>query len=230
MTPELEQRLQDLLDKQDIHEVLLRYCRGENRDDKQLVLDSFWPDSEVHNQTYHNWPKGTADSFPDDHPNPPKMLEYDNAEQCYEGWFLPPAPPNRPFFNFIGQHLIEIEGDQAYCEAYFVSYNQGLQQPSWALPEGQDPAVHTRGTVEATDGKKYMRVRAGRYCDRFEKRKGVWKVAHRIVTDDWSIWLEIREEVKGLGPNHGRTDLDDAWYKILRHAGRDRGFPPGLKH
>ena len=38
-----ERRLQLLLDKQDIYELMCRYCRGVDRMDKELTLSCFWP-------------------------------------------------------------------------------------------------------------------------------------------------------------------------------------------
>ncbi len=70
--------------------------------------------------------------------------------------------------NGVGVHpimnvTIEFEGDDtAWSEAYFVSWNKFL-----------DP-----------DGDKDVLL-AGRYLDRFERRDGDWKIAHRQVAYDF---------------------------------------------
>jgi hypothetical protein len=38
-----EKKLQTLLDKQEIYELLCRYCRGVDRMDKELTMSCFWP-------------------------------------------------------------------------------------------------------------------------------------------------------------------------------------------
>ena len=122
--------LQELLDKQEIYDVLARHVRGENRDDKELWLQTFWPDSECHNQIYQNWPVGSSED--------PDAWEVSSAEEWVEKYWYALEPPNPPFFNMLGQVLIEVDGDVAFAEAYFVSYSQGMQHPSWAHPQGGD--------------------------------------------------------------------------------------------
>ena len=41
----LEARLRELLDKQEIHEVLLRYCRGVDRCDRDMIAACYHPDA-----------------------------------------------------------------------------------------------------------------------------------------------------------------------------------------
>ncbi len=211
MDAELERRLRELLDKQDIYEVLVRYIRAENRNDKVLWTGTFWPDSECHNQIYQNWPPGTADVE--------GSWEVSEAAEWAEKYWYQPEPGNPPYMLILGQHLVQLEGDIAYSELYFVSHIQGLQQPSWARPEaaegdGAAEALRSHQLTAATDGRKYMRVRGGRYCDRFEKRNGIWKVAYRIVTDDWSYWQDCTESVSGLGTHAGVAGPGDPLYTV----------------
>jgi hypothetical protein len=91
--------LQELLDKQEIYDVLARHVRGENRDDKELWLQTFWPDSECHNQIYQNWPVGSSED--------PDAWEVSSAEEWVEKYWYALEPPNPPFFNMLGQVLIE---------------------------------------------------------------------------------------------------------------------------
>jgi SnoaL-like domain len=202
--------LQELLDKQEIYDVLARYVRGENRDDKELWLQTFWPDSECHNQIYQNWPVGSSDD--------PDAWEVSSAEEWVEKYWCALEAPNPPFFNMLGQVLIEVDGDVAFAETYFVSYSQGMQQPSWARPQGGDGegySLKEHRAIESTDGRRYMRIRGGRYCDRLERRDGVWKVAYRIVTDDWSFWADCTEKVSGLGTHPGMSGKGDPLYAVL---------------
>ncbi len=87
--------------------------------------------------------------------------------------------------HMIGQMRIEFEGDDlAFGEVYFQAFHR----------------------VEEEGGPKDLFV-AGRYVDRYERRAGVWKIAHRSELVDW-----VRTE----------PAADD----ILR---RQPGFPMGAR-
>lgn len=206
-----QEKYDELLDKQAIYEVLVKYIRAENRNDKVLWQETFWPDSECHNQIYQNWPPGTSAT--------PGAWEVSSPAEWAAKYWYQPEPPNPPYMLMLGQHIAEVHGDIAYSELYFISHIQGLQQPSWARPadtegDGAAEALVSHGLTTATDGRKYMRVRGGRYCDRFERRAGVWKVAYRIVTDEWSYWQDVTEPVAGLGTHPGLASVDDPLYEV----------------
>ena len=65
---------------------------------------------------------------------------------------------------------------------------------------------------------------AGRYVDRYERRDGVWKIAHRAFVMDWnqvapnaSEWEEgMFAELRVRG---GRAP-DDPFYRFLQEASR----------
>ena len=109
-----ERRLQQLLDKQDIYELMCRYCRGVDRMDKDLTLSCFWPGAiDVHvgkNGVYH----GTVEEFLD-------------AE--WESWKVFTASQHH-----LCNHLCEVEGDKALAETYQFSLY-------WKAP-GDDPALN----------------------------------------------------------------------------------------
>ena len=109
-----ERRLQQLLDKQDIYELMCRYCRGVDRMDKELTLSCFWPGAiDVHvgkNGVYH----GTVEEFLD-------------AE--WQSWKVFTASQHH-----LCNHLCEVEGDQALAETYQFSLY-------WKAP-GDDPALN----------------------------------------------------------------------------------------
>ena len=109
-----ERRLQLLLDKQDIYELMCRYCRGVDRMDKELTLSCFWPGAiDVHvgkNGVYH----GTVEEFLD-------------AE--WESWKVFTASQHH-----LCNHLCEVDGDQALAETYQFSLY-------WRAP-GDDPMLN----------------------------------------------------------------------------------------
>lgn len=131
--------LRSLLDEREIREVLLRYCRGVDRCDAGLIASC-----------YH-------DDAVDDHGN----------------WFLD-GPDVAPYvisrvkpgssvdMHFVGNMLIEVQGDLAFAESYLLAFR-----------------------VSDKDGAAYHQSRALRYIDRFERRQGIWRISERVVADDW---------------------------------------------
>jgi hypothetical protein len=62
--------------------------------------------------------------------------------------------------HFLGNHEIDVEGDVAFAETACV-------------------ARHRRAAVDGTPATDYVAFL--RYCDRFERRDGEWRIAHRVV-------------------------------------------------
>ena len=62
----------------------------------------------------------------------------------------------------ITTHTCEIDGDVAHCESYVI------------------------GAMRIRDGKT-MALMGGRYLDRLERRDGVWGIALRRCTIEWSM-------------------------------------------
>ena len=109
-----DKRLTALLDKQDIYELMCRYCRGVDRMDKDLTLSCFWPGAiDVHvgrNGVYH----GSVEEF---------------LEAEWESWKVFTGSQHH-----LCNHLCEVDGDQAIAETYQFSLY-------WAAP-GDDPALN----------------------------------------------------------------------------------------
>lgn len=110
----LDPRLQTLLDKQDIYELMCRYCRGVDRMDLALVRDCFWPGAiDVHvGQGGRLW-TGTADEFFDDN-------------WAFFGEFTASQ-------HHLCNMLIEVEGDRAIAETYQFSFywREPGDNPAW---------------------------------------------------------------------------------------------------
>jgi hypothetical protein len=77
-----------------------------------------------------------------------------------------------------------------------------------------------RGT--AGDGRVSQVLLAGRYCDRFEKRDGEWRVSERVVVYDWveeQVAPEATEQVRfGLRQPIGGACPSDPVYALLSRA------------
>lgn len=132
--------IQRLLDEQEIRQVLARYCRGVDRCDANLIRSVYHPDATDDHGTY----KGPGVEF---------------AEQV--------IPMLRNYWQAtmhdLGTCIIELDGDAADVETYFVAYHRRLQE-----------------------SETWLDVFGGRYLDRFEKRSGRWLIAKRVVVHEWS--------------------------------------------
>ena len=75
-----------------------------------------------------------------------------------------------------------------------------------------------RHRIPGTDGKPDTDfLWGGRYVDRFERRDGAWRIAHRIVVHEWTKY----ERVEATWPNaasftQGERGPDDIYYRVRR--------------
>jgi SnoaL-like domain len=93
--------LQVLLDKQAIHEVVLRYCRGIDRLDAELIRSCYHADATDEHGTY----TGTRDEF----------VEWVTRVLARFGGTM----------HVIANHLVEVDGDAAGSEAYGMAFHFG---------------------------------------------------------------------------------------------------------
>jgi ketosteroid isomerase-like protein len=99
--------------------------------------------------------------------------------------------------HMLGNILIELRGDTAAVESYFRT---------------------TLGGVGA-DGRPQETLLSGRYVDRFERRQGEWRVAHRTVVYDWvhrsPLPPELVADMFGTRQPTGARKPDDPLYELL---------------
>lgn len=103
MDARLEQRLKEMLDRQDIHDCLVRYCRGMDRLDRALVLSAYHPDALDHHGAFLGGPEAFWDEFGHWH-----------------------ATYNKGHQHGILNHHVELDGDVAHSETYWLF--QGINQ------------------------------------------------------------------------------------------------------
>ncbi len=189
MDAETEKKLQILIDKDEIRDVMLKHARALDRSDPELFKSLFHPDA-VRLTT-----KG-------EEPGPTGQLRAIAAVK----------PDEKPYMHFIGNQLIEVEGDVAYAESYFVSYREVAREH---LLEEERIAL---GDADAAQ--RYTRTRAGRYLDRLEKRDGQWKIVWRMMTGDWSRMDPVGKQVdRGHTSFPGKPDATDPLYKLIARSG-----------
>jgi hypothetical protein len=136
-------RLERMLARDEIHEVLARYARGVDRADAELLKTCYHADAvEEHGGNYTG-----------------------NAHDYVDG-AVPRIRQMGAMQHLLGSTHIEFAddgGDVAWVETYvwtFARFTQG------------DRAVDT--------------FTGGRLVDRFERRGGAWRIAHRRTVFDWN--------------------------------------------
>lgn len=101
--------------------------------------------------------------------------------------------------HIIANHTAELDGDTAHAETYYIFWGENRAGPPT--------------------------LAFGRYVDRFEKRQGEWRIAHRVCVNEkvgQFAEVELPDEARQLlyksGPN--RRDRTDISY--LRPLTRNR--------
>jgi ketosteroid isomerase-like protein len=132
-------QLSRMVVKSEIEDALFRYCHAVDRCDVDLMKSVYHPDATDNHGIFN----GPAADF----------AEY--MIPRLEHWFSSTQ-------HHITNVLVEIHGDTAYVESYFLSFHR------WRDDFNRD------------------NTSAGRYVDRFERRNGRWLIAHRQLLIDWT--------------------------------------------
>ncbi len=131
MDDTLEARVQELWDRKGIEEAMVRYTRGLDRLDLDLYRSSF-----------------SRDGL--DNHGPAK-----SPEDFLEGW-MPQQAARELTEHHISNFTIEIDGDTAHAESYYM--------------------VAVKNTDE-----DFVNLFGGRYADRLVNEDGTWLMAVRVV-------------------------------------------------
>ncbi len=150
----MDERVARLLDRQEIQDLLARYCRAVDRRDWAKLADVFHPDAH------------------DDHG------EYKGGVDGFVAWVRQRHASIGQSMHFLGNCLIEFAGpDLALVETYFVA-SQRL-----GAEAGEAARRMLEQSGAAADGAVDLDV-LGRYIDRMERRAGPWRIARRTVAFD----------------------------------------------
>jgi hypothetical protein len=106
MDSQLEARLRDLIDRQDIWAVILRYGRGIDRLDRDMVRSCYWDDAVDDHHAY----LGTPDQF---------------VDITFAGCLATCTIEHHGLSN----HSCEIDGDDAHCETYYTYIGARIELP-----------------------------------------------------------------------------------------------------
>jgi ketosteroid isomerase-like protein len=153
-----DEAIEVLLVEAEIRRAMARYCRGVDRRDEALVASAYHDDA----IDEHGWEPPVT--------GPQTAASVAMDEERF--------PAFKAIHHFLGSHYIEVEGERARSEVYFIASHRF---------EG--------------DGSEWDMVLAGRYSDRWERRDGEWKIAHRRCIYDWA--RTDRVATPWPGPDHG---------------------------
>ena len=127
-------------DRAAIRDVLERYCRGIDRLDEELITSVYW--------------KGAID----DHGL------YKGPGEGFAAFIVPLLrDAYRATMHCLNQSLIQLKGNRANAETYFVAYHVGSK-----------------------DGGEFIEIAGGRYVDVLEERNGEWRISDRVVVIEWA--------------------------------------------
>jgi hypothetical protein len=101
-----ERKLQDLIDRQEIWDVVLRYARGIDRLDRDMVRSCYWDDAIDDHHAY----VGGPDSFID--------ITFAGA-----------SATSVVQHHGVSNHNCEIDGDNAYGETYYTFIGANIDPP-----------------------------------------------------------------------------------------------------
>ena len=133
-----ESAVRELLDRAAIHEVLLRYARGVDRRDFALVASCFMPGAAYDGALAQSTIENALAALPE------RMARYHST------------------MHFLGNQLVELNGDTAHSETYAVAYHR--------LTAG---------------GVSQLRVVAIRYLDDLVRHVEQWRIQRRVVKMEW---------------------------------------------
>ena len=168
--------LQLLLDERDIRRLLAEYAHGCDRCDGALMGSVYAADS----WDDHGVTKAAGPEFSR------VMTEEIIPASC------------ETLSHLLGQSLIEVDGDTARAETYYVAV-----------------------TLSTVDGAPMCNQLGGRYVDRLERSHGAWKVKHRVCLRDWSVSLDVKADSFAHAQlTLGRRDGEDVGVALLGLAHR----------
>jgi hypothetical protein len=163
-----------LLDYMQIQQLLALYCRGIDSMDRDLIASVYWEDAY------------------DQH------VIFAGSPQQFIDWVLMHLSDYVSSMHFLGQSLVEFDGDTARGETYF-----------------------TANHVRADETGEVLAVASGRYLDTFQRRGGSWRIYRREVVIDQRHIQPLKKPAAYVlhegspGPIFGERTRHDRSYSFL---------------
>lgn len=182
--------IQRLVDKDEIRDVILLYCRGVDRRDWPLAQSAFFDDATDDHGDF----KGPIDEF--------------------FAWIEPQHAQVAKSSHVLANCCIQFASNSlAVVESYFIA-NLELG------PEAQGHRKQFASAPGNVDAGRLKLDVFGRYIDRFEKRDGAWRIAKRRVAFDSQHNRPILGNVEAnVTWTLGLRDNGDPVFDVLREAG-----------
>lgn len=173
---ELDPRLQEMLDHYEIRKVLAEYCHACDRADGAMMAACYTGDDSFDD---HGTVKASGPEY--------VRVMMDRIVERTEA-----------MAHILGQSLIEVEGDSAGAETFFIGF--------FKLPGADGEPARMNQLV-------------GRFVDRLERIEGQWRIRHRTCVRDTSLTVPIeRDDYAAFGFVEGSRDAGDAGASLLRLA------------
>ncbi len=180
-TPPMNPTLQEIIDHHEIRKLLSVYCHGCDRGDEHRMASVYLDAALDDHGSYKGPGKGLARRVMNNLVTLGQKLSH-----------------------LLGQSLINVHGDEAGAETYFMA-----------------TAVTTN-----QDGREVVNLMGGRYVDTLLREDGQWKISNRICIRDWSISLDVEQDwLKDINFVQGQTSGADPSYAVLglKHPGLPAG-------
>jgi hypothetical protein len=186
-----EERIQRLLDKDDIEAVLYKWAYSVGRRDWPEVRSVFHDDAtDAHSGRY----EGNVDGF----------LEWQKRHHAGVEQSV----------HFIGSVRVDFANPElALSEAYVIAFHRyGL--------EARQARQDIFGPHAADQVKPMHSNIVARYIDRFEKRNAAWRIAKRVSVIEWVRFEDAPWDLPFQpGWRGARRDKTDAVYEMRRELG-----------
>jgi hypothetical protein len=163
MNNSVDEKVQVLIDRQEIEQILKLYCRAIDRLDLELLKTVYHPDGTDDHGSF----SGNAHEFAVQIIAALKTTILDGMHT-------------------VTHSAIDVQGLFATSESYYWAYQLcpgGEQRVSDFFGERYAAAVRQQGAIE----RHHDYFCGGRYIDLFEKRAGAWKILRRKITNEWNV-------------------------------------------
>lgn len=168
---EIEKRLDELMSREKIRDVIYSYTRYLDRMDVAGVQQCYHPDADdIHWNSFI----GNAHEFAEHMVREMRGVHF--------------------LVHEVTNPLIELDGDRAFVESRYTSRVR-------------------IGFEGAEEGQWLESLAHGRYLDIFDRREGVWKIAHRRLAQDGSRVELVKDIARYNEAGAGKRAPEDMVYK-----------------
>jgi hypothetical protein len=193
----LAAKVQELLDRQRIADLVADFCRAIDRCDMALLKSLYWPDATDAHGVYN----GSAADFCD-------MVIPLVRDNCAATMHL------------IANSRMELRGEEAVSETYVIGYHflKSARHIDGFLGNPELGKI-LRARMPPGDWDLPYEYHAGaRYLDRLTCRKGEWRFAHRQLVFEWvqtHPGFNIFDQSPGSTLTRGSRDRTDPGYALF---------------